>query len=160
VADTTFGKEYPKQIIGVGIVNNGVEIDYGLQLGRSPWRWDSAFRLFNIEKEPLTDDLNPVVGEFYLSTQGTRIFSPSTFFDIEIGLGWALSETVAFDTSASGEVAFRSGPRTYLGLVILQRIFVTMNVDFYTTVNVNSGYQDDVVDDKEFNLTAGWRFLF
>ena len=35
-----------------------------------------------------------------------------------------------------------------------------MNVDFYTTVDVSSGFQDDVVDDKEFNLTAGWRFLF
>jgi hypothetical protein len=160
VADTTFGKEYPKQIVGLGIANNGVEVVYGRRLGRSPWRWDSALRLFNLEKRPFADDLNPFVGEFYLSTQGTRILSPSTFYDIELGAGWAVSETVAFNSPESGPVAFRSGPRTYLGLVILQRIFVTLNVDFYTIKNVNSGYQDDIVDDSEFNLTAGWRFLF
>ena len=160
VADTTFGKEYPKHIIGLGIANAGVEVVYGRRLGRSPWRWDSAVRLFNLERQPFADDINPFVGEFYLSTQGTRILSPSTFFDIELGAGWAVSETVAFNSSESGQVAFRSGPRAYLGLVILQRIFVALNVDYYPIKDVSSGFREDIVDDSEFNLTAGWRFLF
>jgi predicted acylesterase/phospholipase RssA len=159
VADTTFGKEYPKRIFGVGIVNSGVELDYGRRLGRSPWRWDSTFRIFNLEKQNFGADLNPFTGEFYLSTQGTRIMSPSAFFDVELGAGWAASETVAFSSPNSGHIAFRSGPRTYLGLVILQRIFVTINVDFYPIQDTGDGYRDDVVDDWEFNLSAGWRFL-
>lgn len=160
VADTAFGKEYPKQIVGLGIANNGLELVYGRRLGRTPWRWDTALRLFNLENQPLADDLNPFVGEFYLSTQGTRILSPSPYLDVELGAGWAVSETVAFNTAESGQVAFRSGPRTYLGLVLLQRIFVTLNVDFYPIKDVSSGYREDIVDDSEFNLTAGWRFLF
>ena len=43
---------------------------------------------------------------------------------------------------------------------MLQRIFVTLNIDYYPIKNVDSGFRDDVVDDWEFNLTAGWRFLF
>lgn len=160
VADTAFGKEYPKRSIGLGIANNGVEIFYGRQLGASSWRWDSAFRLFNLEKRSYGDDLNPFVGELYLSTQATRILSPSTFYDIELGAGWAVSKTVAFNSSESGEVAFRSGPRIYTGLVIFQRIYVTLNIDFYPVKEVSSGYQEDVVNDSEFNLIAGWRFLF
>ncbi len=160
VADISFGKEYPKQIVGLGIANSGLEVVYGRRLGRSPWRWDSAFRIFNLEKQNYAAELDPFTGEFYLSTQGTRIFSPSMFFDLELGAGWAASETVAFSSPQSGHVAFRSGPRTYLGLVVLQRIFVTINVDFYPIKDTGDGYRDDVVDDWEFNLTAGWRFLF
>ena len=144
VADTTFGKEYPRQIFGVGIANSGIELTYGHRLGRSPWRWDSAFRLFNLENQNFAADLDPFTGEFYLSTQVTRILSPSLFFDVELGAGWAASETVAF-SSPSGHVAFRSGPRTYLGVVILQRIFVTMNVDFYPIKDTGDAYRDDVV---------------
>lgn len=160
VADISFGKEYPKQVVGLGIANSGVEVVYGHRLGRSPWRWDTAFRIFNLEKQNYAADLDPFTGELYLSTQGTRILSPSMFFDVELGAGWAASETVAFSSPQSGHVAFRSGPRTYLGLVVLQRIFVTINVDFYPIKDTGDGYRDDVVDDWEFNLTAGWRFLF
>ncbi len=80
-------------------------------------------------------------------------------FALLLGAGWAASETVAFSSPNAGHVAFRSGPRTYLGLVVLQRIFVTMNVDFYPIKDTGDGYRDDFVDDWEFNLTAGWRFL-
>ena len=57
--------------------NSGVEVVYGHRLGRSPWRWDTAFRIFNLEKQNYAADLDPFTGELYLSTQGTRILSPS-----------------------------------------------------------------------------------
>ena len=71
-----------------------------------------------------------------------------------------MSETVAYDSSASGHVAFRAGPRSYMAFVILQRVYVALNVDYYPIKEVGSGYRDSAVDDWEFNLTAGWRFLF
>ena len=160
IADTAFGKEYPKQIFGVGIAQNGLELVYGRRIARTPWRWDTTFRFFNLQQQNYDIDLDPFTGELYLATQGTRILSPSIFFDVELGAGWAASETVAFNSSQPGHIAFRSGPRTYLGLVVLQRIFVTLNIDYYPIKDVDGGYSDDVVDDWEFNLTAGWRFLF
>jgi hypothetical protein len=80
--------------------------------------------------------------------------------DFEIGLGWAASETIAFTSASPGHMAFRSGPRSYLGLVILQRIYVAFNADYYPIKEVDSGYRNSVVDDWNYNLTAGWRFLF
>ena len=160
IADTAFGKEYPKQIFGVGVAQNGLELLYGRRIARTPWRWDTTFRFFNLQQQNYDVDLDPFTGELYLSTQGTRILSPSIFLDVELGAGWAASETVAFNSSQPGHIAFRSGPRAYLGLVVLQRIFVTLNIDYYPIKNVDGGYKDDVVDEWEFNLTAGWRFLF
>jgi len=160
VADTAFEKEYPKQIFGVGIAQNGVELVYGRRVARTPWRWDSTFRFFNLQQQNYGPDLDPFTSEFYLSTQATRILSPSILYDFELGAGWAASETVAYNSSNSGHVAFRSGPRTSLGLVVLQRIFITLNVDYYPINEVDEGYPENVVDDWEYNLTAGWRFLF
>ena len=150
----------PKWILGVGIAQAGVELVYGRRVARTPWRWDSTFRFFNLQQQDFDVDLDPYTSEFYLSTQATRILSPSNLIDIEIGAGWAVSEIVAYNSSEPGHVAFRSGPRSYLGLVVLQRIFVALNVDYYPIKEVDDGYRDGVVHDWEFNLTAGWRFLF
>jgi hypothetical protein len=159
-ADIALGKDYPKRILGLGVANSGVEFVYGRRLISSAWRWDSTFRFFNLQEQDFAPDLDPFTGELYLSTQVTRILSPSELVDFEIGLGWAASETIAFTSASPGHMAFRSGPRSYLGLVILQRIYVAFNADYYPIKEVDSGYRNSVVDDWNYNLTAGWRFLF
>jgi predicted acylesterase/phospholipase RssA len=159
-ADIALGKDYPKRILGLGVAQNGVELVYGRRLARSAWRWDSTFRFFNLQSEDFAPDLDPFTGEFYLSTQVTRIRSPSELVGFEVGVGWAAAETIAFSSSSPGHMAFRSGPRSYLGLVILQRIYVAFNADYYPIKEVDSGYRYSVVDDWDYNLTAGWRFLF
>jgi hypothetical protein len=162
-ADAAYGREYPKHIIGLGIAQNGFEGVYGRRLGNRPWRWDSTLRFFNLQEQSFAPGLDPFTGEIYLSTQATWILSPLAYMDVELGAGWALSETFALDSSSPRHVAFRTGPRSYLSLVILQRIYVALNVDYYPVNELGSAYQDlgtTVADDWEFNLTAGWRFLF
>ena len=160
VADIALGKDYPERIVGLGVAQNGVELVFGQRLFRTAWRWDSTGRVFNFQQQDYGSGLDPFTSEFYLSTQATRIFSPSDFMDFEVGAGWAASETIAYNSESPGHLAFRSGPRSYLGLVILQRIYVALNVDYYPIKEVGSGYRDSAVDDWELNLTAGWRFLF
>lgn len=163
VADAAYGKQYPKHIIGLGVVQNGIEAVYGRRLGGRPWRWDSAFRVFDFKQKSYAHGLDPITSQFYLSTQITRTFSPMTYADVEIGAGWALSEMIAYNSSSPGHVAFRTGPRSYLALVILQRIYLALNVDYYPVNELDSPYKDletTVTEDWEFNLTAGWRFLF
>jgi hypothetical protein len=160
VADIALGKEYPERIVGLGVAQNGVELVFGQRLFRTAWRWDSTGRVFNFQQEDYGSGLDPFTSEFYLATQATRIFSPADFMDFEAGAGWAASQTIAYNSERPGHVAFRSGPRSYLALVILQRVYVALNVDYYPIKEVGSGYRDSAVDDWEFNLTAGWRFLF
>jgi predicted acylesterase/phospholipase RssA len=162
-ADAAYGREYPKRIIGLGVAQSGVEGVFGQRLGNRPWRWDSTARLFNISHKSFAPGLNPFTGELYLSTQATWILSPTAFADVELGAGWALSETFAFNSASPGHVAFRTGPRSYLALVLLQRIYVALNVDYYPVKEIGAAYRStgtQVVHDWEFNLTAGWRFLF
>jgi hypothetical protein len=162
-ADAAFGKAYPKQIVGVGIAQNGFEVVYGLRILRSPWRWDTTFRFFNLGRESLAPGLDPFMGDLYLATQVTRILSPLKFLDFELGGGWALSERLAFNGINPGHVAFRTGPRAYIALVILQRIYLALNVDYYPVVELDPAYRNlgtTVADNWEFNLAAGWRFLY
>jgi hypothetical protein len=163
-ADVAFGRDYPKHIVGVGVAQNGLEGVYGRRLGGQPWRWDSTFRFFNLqEQKSLAPGLDPFTSELYLATQATWILSPSKFADLELGVGWAVSETIAYNSASPGHVAFRTGPRSYLGLVILQRIYLALNVDYYPVNEADKAYRDtghDGGDDWEFNLTGGWRFLF
>jgi len=161
-ADAAYGREYPKNVLGLGVAQNGFETVYGRRLGNRPWRWDSTLRFFNLQQQSFAPGLDPFTSEFYLSTQATRILSPVKFADIELGAGWAVSEKIAYSSSAPGHVAFRTGPRTYLALVILQRIYLALNVDYYPVNKLDSAYRHTgttVADDWEFNLTAGWRFF-
>ena len=163
VADAAYGRDFPRHIIGLGVAQNGIEGVYGRRLGSRPWRWDSTFRFFNIKQQSFAPGLEPWTGEFYLSTQATWILSPARYADLELGVGWALAEKIAFDSSSPGHVAFRTGPRSYLALVILQRLYVALNVDYYPVNELGSAYKNTgtiVADDWEYNLTAGWRFLF
>lgn len=162
-ADTAYGRHYPKHIVGLGVAQNGFEGVLGRRIGERPWRWDSTFRFFNLQSQSFGNGLDPFTGEFYLSTQVTRVLSPTRFADVEVGAGWALSETIAFDSKSPGHVAFRTGPRSYLALVLLQRLYLALNVDYYPVNEKGSVYRDSgsrVTDDWEFNLTGGWRFLF
>ena len=91
------------------------------------------------------------------------MLSPTTFADVELGAGWAVSETVAFDSDSPGHVSFRTGPRSYLALVVLQRLYLALNVDYYPVNEKGGDYRaldTRVTDDWEFNITGGWRFLF
>jgi hypothetical protein len=140
-----------------------VEGVYGRRLGSRPWRWDSTLRFFNLQQQSFAPGLDPVTSELYLSTQGTWTLSPLKFADVELGAGWAVSEMIAYNSGSPGHVAFRTGPRSYLSLVMLQRIYVALNVDYYPVNELDSAYENTgttVADDWEFNLTAGWRFLF
>ncbi|MBW2540672.1 MAG: patatin-like phospholipase family protein [Deltaproteobacteria bacterium] len=162
-ADGAYGKQYPKHIIGLGVAQNGFEAVYGRRLGSRPWRWDSTFRFFNLEQKSYARNLDPFTSEFYLSTQITRTLSPLTWADVEIGAGWALNEKIAYNSSSPGHVAFRTGPRSYLAFVILQRLYLALNVDYYPVNELDSAYDNlgvTVTEDWEFNLTGGWRFLF
>jgi predicted acylesterase/phospholipase RssA len=163
VADMLFGKDYPRQILGLAVAQSGLELSYGRRLGRSPWRWDSAFRFFNIGSQSFSPDLEPTTGEFYLSTQVTRVFSFSSFVDMELGAGWAASETIALDSESPNQVAFRTGPRLFLGLVGLQRVFLGLNIDYYPINEVGDEYEATgtrVSENWALNIVAGWRFLF
>ena len=56
-----------------------------------------------------------------------------------------------------------TGPRTTLALVGLQRIYLALNIDYYPVNEVGTEYENTgikVSDTWEFNLAAGWRFLF
>jgi predicted acylesterase/phospholipase RssA len=162
-ADALYGRFYPRHIFGLGVAQNGLEAVYGRRLGERPWRWDTTFRLFNLRRQSFAPGLDPFTGEFYLSTQATRILSPTKFADIELGAGWAVSETFAFNSKSPGHIAFRTGPRSYLALVLLQRLYLALNVDYYPVNEQADAYRNtgtNVADDWEFNLTGGWRFLF
>jgi hypothetical protein len=163
IADVVYGREYPKHIIGLGIAQNGFEAMYGRRIGSRPWRWDSTFRYFNLQKQSFARDLEPFTSELYLSTQFTRTFSPLAFADVELGLGWSMSEMFAYNSRSPGHIAFRMGPRSYLALVLLQHFYVSLNVDYYPVNELDNDYEHlgtTVADDWEFNITAGWRFLF
>jgi hypothetical protein len=162
-ADTAFGRAYPKRMLGVAMAQSGVELTYGRRLLRPTWRWDTTFRLFNLESQSFSPELEPVTGDLYLSTQATRIFSPENYLDFEAGLGWAAVQTVAYESKSLENVALRSGPRSYLGLTLLQQIYLGLNFDYYVVRDVDDKYRATgtrVVDNYELNLAAGWRFLF
>jgi predicted acylesterase/phospholipase RssA len=162
-ADAAYGRHYPRRILGLGVAQNGAEAVFGQRLGEKPWRWDSTFRFFNLQSQSYAPDLDPFTSEFYLSSQLTGILSPTGYLDVELGAGWALSETIAYDSSSPGHVAFRTGPRSYVALVLLQRLYLALNVDYYPVNEKAAAYQDvgtRVTDDWEFNLTGGWRFLY
>ncbi len=47
--------------------------------------------------------------------------------------------------------------------IVLQRIYVALNVDYYPNVEMRDAYKNTVnpaVTDWEWNLAGGWRFLF
>jgi len=162
-ADGAYGKQYPKHIIGLGVAQAGFEAVYGRRLGSRPWRWDSTFRYFNLQQKSYSRELDPFTSEFYLSTQITRTLSPLSWADVEIGAGWALAEKIAYNSSSPGHVAFRTGPRSYLAFIILQRLYLALNVDYYPINELDSAYKHldvTVTEDWEFNITGGWRFLF
>jgi hypothetical protein len=162
-ADGAYGKQYPKHIIGLGVAQAGFEAVYGRRLGSRPWRWDSTFRYFNLQQKSYSRELDPFTSEFYLSTQITRTISPLTWADVEIGAGWAVNEKIAYNSSSPGHVAFRTGPRSYLAFIILQRLYLALNVDYYPVNELDSAYDGlgvTVTEDWEFNITGGWRFLF
>jgi len=162
-ADIAYERDYPRRIVGVGIAVNGFEGVFGQRLGRSTWRWDTTFRAFRIRKDTYNPDLDPWTSEFYLSTQATWILSPTKFVDLEVGAGWALSETIAYNSRSPGHIAFRTGPRSFLALVVIQRIYVGMNIDYYPVIETAPAYQDafkPAVDTWSWNLSGGWRFLF
>ena len=94
---------------------------------------------------------------------GGVFFSFSSFVDMEFGAGWAASETIAMDSESPNQVAFRTGPRVYLGLVGLQRVFVGLNIDYYPINEVGEEYEATgtrVSDNWALNIVVGWRFLF
>ncbi len=162
-ADGAYGKQYPKHIFGLGVAQSGFEAVYGRRLGSRPWRWDTTFRVFDFQQKSYSRELDPFTSEFYLSTQITRTLSPLSWADVEIGAGWAVSDKIAYNSSSPGQVAFRTGPRSYLAFVILQRLYLALNVDYYPINELDSAYKNlgvTVTEDWEFNLTGGWRFLF
>jgi hypothetical protein len=162
-ADVAYQRIYPKRIVGIGVVINGLEGVYGRRLWGSKWRWDTSFRFFRLNRQNYARNLTPFTGEFYLSTQATRIFAPISFADIELGAGWAASETLAMSGPAGGHVAFRTGPRGYIALVLLQRLYLGVNVDYYPFDQIGSPYDltpNPVVDDLVWGIAGGWRFLF
>jgi predicted acylesterase/phospholipase RssA len=162
-ADIAYQRSYPKNIIGIGIVINGLEGTYGRRLWGSKWRWDTSFRFYRLQRIKYSDDLTPFTGELYLSTQATRIFAPLSYADIEVGAGWAAAETLALSGPATGHVAFRTGPRGYLALVLLQRLYIGVNIDYYPFDNIDARYATTgvrVVDEWEWGVAGGWRFLF
>jgi hypothetical protein len=161
--DAAYERAYPERIVGVGIVLNGAEGWFGRRLGTGPWRWDASARVFRIRQETYAVGLDPWTSEFYLSTQLTRILSAGRFIDLEVGAGWAVSETVAYDSASPGHIAFRTGPRSFLAVVFVQRIYVGMNVDYYPVIDIAPAYANTispVVTEWQWNLTGGWRFLF
>jgi hypothetical protein len=162
-ADGAYGRYYPRRILGLGVAQNGVEAVIGQRLGERPWRWDTTLRFFNLQSQSFAPDLDPFTSEFYVSTQATGILSPTGYLDVELGAGWALSETIAYDSKSPGHVAFRTGPRSYVALVLLQRLYLALNVDYYPVNEKAAAYEGvgtRVTDDWEFNLTGGWRFLW
>jgi hypothetical protein len=57
----------------------------------------------------------------------------------------------------------RSGPRSYLAFVILQRIYLAVNIDYYPINELDSRYKNlnaTVTEDWTANVSGGWRFLF
>jgi predicted acylesterase/phospholipase RssA len=162
VADAYFGRDYPKHIIGLGIAQRGLEVGFGRRLGERPFRWDSTFRFFNLQNQSFGSGLNPFTGEFYLATQATGILPIASVADVELGAGWAISETVAFNSGSPGHVAFRTGPRASLALVLLQRLYVALNADYYPVNRKANAYREldaRVTNSWEWNLTAGFRFF-
>jgi len=162
-ADAALGRAYAKRMFGLAIVQSGVELTYGRRLPKPAWRWDTAFRLFNLGQRSYSPELDPITGDLYLSTQVTRIFSPSTYIDIEAGLGWAAVQRVAYEEGSFEGVAFRSGPRFFAGLTLLQQIYLGLNFDYYFYRDVDDKYLATglrVADNYQVNLAAGWRFLF
>jgi len=163
LADAAYGRQYPKHILGVGVVQTGLEAVYGRRLGSRPWRWDTTFRFFDLKQKTYAPGLEPYTMELYLSTQITRTLPIMTYADVEIGLGWAAAEMFAYNSLSPGHVAFRSGPRSYLALVILQRIYLAVNVDWYPINELDSRYKNlnaTVTEDWTANISGGWRFLF
>ena len=74
-----------------------------------------------------------------------------------------MNEKIAYNSSSPGHVAFRTGPRSYLAFIILQRLYLALNVDYYPVNELDSAYDNlgvTVTEDWEFNITGGWRFLF
>ena len=122
----------------------------GFPLWQPTWRWDSKLRIFKLREENYAPNLEPFTSEFNLSTELTWIHSPSPFFDLEIGGGWVAAETVAYNSSSPGHVAFRTGARTHIALVTLQRIYLSFNFDYFPFT---------FVDDWNWNIVVGWRFL-
>jgi hypothetical protein len=162
-ADVAYERHLPRKIVGVGVVINGFEGVYGQRLWRSRWRWDTTFRFFRLQRSNYAAGLTPFTGELYLSTQATRIFSPTSYADIELGAGWALADTLAMSGPAPGQVALQTGPRTYAALVLLQRVYVAVNVDYYPWKVVDHPYYltpNPVVDDWTWSIAGGWRFLY
>lgn len=161
-ADIAFEREHPRAILGVGVALNGVELTYGHSLVSPPWRWDSSFRYYRIQEQTYGPNLRPLTSDIYFSSQVTRVFSPTKAIDLELGLGWALSETIAYNSSHPGHVAFRTGPRSLLSLVLFQRLYVAANLDYYPIRVVEPVYEDSAnpPGDWQWNVAAGWRFLF
>ena len=162
-ADLAYGKYYPKHLFAVGIVQGGIEGMYGRRLWKQNWRWDSTLRFFKLREENYAPGLEPFTNEFNLSTQLTWSTTPSKFFDLELGAGWAVSEILAWDGSSSGHVAFRTGPRSYLGVVALQRVYLAANLDWYPFISKDGNYKNTgtrVADDWNWNIVVGWRFLY
>ncbi len=162
-ADLAYGKYYPKHILGLGIVQSGIEGLYGRRLWVQNWRWDTTARFFKLREENYAPGLEPFTSEFNFSSQATWSTTPSKFFDLELGAGWAASETFAWDGSSPGHVAFRTGPRSSLAIVALQRIYLAVNLDWYPFKSVDSDYKNtgtQVADDWNWNIVVGWRFLY
>jgi predicted acylesterase/phospholipase RssA len=162
-ADLAYGKYYPKHTFALGIVQAGIEGVYGRRLAARDWRWDSTVRFFKIRQEKYTPDLEPLTNEFNVSTQATWVSTPSKFFDLELGAGWAVSEILAWNDSHPGHVAFRTGPRASVAVVALQRVYLAANVDWYPFKWEEGNYQRtgaNVADDWNWNIGVGWRFLY
>jgi hypothetical protein len=163
LADVAYGKYYPKRIVGVGIVQTGFEVLYGRRIWNSKWRWDTTFRFFNLGVENYAADLEPFTSELYLASQATWIASPAEYLDLEVGAGWVATETLALNSTSPGHVALRTGPRTSFGLVALQRIYLAVNFDYYPFQYLDSNYRDtgtEIVDDWNWNIVVGWRFMY
>jgi hypothetical protein len=163
LADSAYGRQFPKHILGVGVVQTGLEAVYGRRLGSRPWRWDSTFRFFDLKQKTYAPGLEPYTMELYLSTQITRTLPLMTYADVEVGLGWAIAEMFAYNSASPGHVALRSGPRSYLAFVILQRIYLAVNIDYYPINELDSRYKNlnaTVTEDWTANVSGGWRFLF
>ena len=144
-------------------MQSGLEGLYGRRLWRHNWRGDTTLRIFKLGEENYAPGLEPFTSEFNLSTQVTWSTTPSKFFDLELGAGWAVSEIHAYDSSSPGHVALRTGPRSYLGVVALQRIYLALNIDWYPFISLDGDYKDtgtEVADDWNWNIVVGWRFLY
>jgi predicted acylesterase/phospholipase RssA len=162
-ADIAYQRDYPRRILGLGVAVNGLEGTFGQRIGGSKWRWDSTFRYFRIQEQSFRLDLSAWTSEIYLSAQATWIASPSRFIDLELGAGWALGETFAYNGPSPGHVVLRTGPRSYVALVALQRLYLAVNVDYYPFMDVESAYRFTVAPvtrNWELNISGGWRFLF